>query len=210
MTHKLKRIQMQNEIVFSKKMEKVNFPRVDNKTCKIKIFDSLPSNNSIISEVNRARKEAIVCLKEHNFSFRINDLLCPIQLTNRIENQTVEEDEESSDEGSEEENEVENDGVEENELDDEFLLNKDELNADLHLLSNATGELRLKNYNSTNNSHIPESSPFAAVRCISGKDIVVRKSSIVWLLSKTKSNLSSDRLVRVQETDHGLKKSMFS
>lgn len=210
MTHKLKRIQMQNEIVHSKKMEKVNFPRNDNKTSKIKLF-KLPSNLEIISEVNQAREEAIVCLKNHKVHFRTNDLLCPISL---IANE--EEEEDSSDEGSEDENDGVEDGVEDEaedeayENDEEIRLSKDELNADLQQLSSPTGEILLKNYSRSSLISISETSPFTAVRCSSGKEIVVRKSSIVWLLSTKKSNLSSDRLVRVQESEHGLKRSKFT
>lgn len=48
---------------------------------------------------------------------------------------------------------------------------------------------------------IDENSRFAIVTCLSGNEKIVRKSSIVWLLTNTKNKLSSDRLLRVQENE---------
>lgn len=70
---------------------------------------------------------------------------------------------------------------------------------DLHVLSDITGELKLKEY--CNNQVIDETSRFAIVTCSSGKEKIVRKSSIVWLLTNTKNKLSSDRLLRVQQNE---------
>lgn len=209
MTHKLKKIQLQNEIVHSKKMENVNFPRIEQKIKKIKIFEDLPSDHAIIFEVERARAEAIICLDKHNVCFQTKDLLCPITIT--IEDGLADS-LDSSEESSEDESDCAEDEIGQtregciDEYGDEIRLDTDELNADIQMLSSATGEVLLKNYSSDKTS-LSETSPFTHVRCSSGKDIVVRKSSIVWLLSKSKTNLSSDRLVRVQESEFGIKKS---
>ncbi len=68
-----------------------------------------------------------------------------------------------------------------------------------------TGELLLKDYGdvqSTSNIRLNENSPFAVVVDKNGKEKVVRKSSICWLLSKEKFKLSCDRLQRVQEKEY--------
>ncbi len=72
-----------------------------------------------------------------------------------------------------------------------------------------TGELLLKDYSngadenhSANKIRLNEDSQFVVVVNKKGKEIVVRKSSICWLLSKDKCKLSSDRLQRVQEKDY--------
>lgn len=58
------------------------------------------------------------------------------------------------------------------------------------------------NVNSKGSACLNEKSPFVAVTDNNGKEMVVRKSSICWLLSKDKCKLSSDRLQRVQEKDY--------
>lgn len=55
---------------------------------------------------------------------------------------------------------------------------------------------------SANEIRLKEDSPFAVVVNKKGEKIVVRKSSICWLLSKDKCKLSSDRLQRVQEKEY--------
>lgn len=50
--------------------------------------------------------------------------------------------------------------------------------------------------------HLDEKSPFVVVVDKNGKEMVVRKSSICWLLSKNKFRLSSDRLQRVKEKEY--------
>lgn len=64
--------------------------------------------------------------------------------------------------------------------------------------------MRDYNVNKKNEDSIclDEDSPFVVVANTKGKEMVVRKSSVCWLLSKDKSKLSSDRLVRVQEKDY--------
>lgn len=220
LTHKLKRIQLQNDIMFSKKMENVSFPRQEKKITKITVFETLPSDIEIISEINRAREDAIICLDKHNVCFGINDLDCPIKLTNRISNPIEEEDSEDYSDSDEEKSDDDDDKVEDGTSNgkantevgfDEIYEDADHLQVDLGMLTTVTGEVQLKNYstNLTTPNSIPETSPFASVTTLSGKNIVVRKSSIVWLLSQKTPNLSSDRLVRVQDNEYAIKKSKF-
>lgn len=62
----------------------------------------------------------------------------------------------------------------------------------------------LRDYNSNCEERIilDEKSSFVVVEASKGKEMVVRKSSICWLMSKDKCKLSSDRLQRVQEKDY--------
>lgn len=48
---------------------------------------------------------------------------------------------------------------------------------------------------------IDKNGPFAVVTDGNGNRKIVRKSSICWLLTKTNSRISSDRLLRVRECD---------
>lgn len=54
---------------------------------------------------------------------------------------------------------------------------------------------------------IDEKCPFVIVMDERGNRKIVRKSSVCWLLSKDKHKLSSDRLVRVTESDYSLDRS---
>lgn len=59
------------------------------------------------------------------------------------------------------------------------------------------------------NIDLDEKSPFVKVTDKSGKEMVVRKSSVCWLLSQDKFKLSSDRLQRVQEREYANKPGNF-
>jgi len=63
------------------------------------------------------------------------------------------------------------------------------------LLVCCTGSLGLKNFD---NVSISSSSPFVAVKDGNGKQCVIKKSSLIWLLSSGDTRISSDRLLRVQ------------
>lgn len=207
MTHKLKRIQLQNEIVYSKQMEHVNFPRTEKKTIKITTWDVLPSDDEIISKIEKAREDAIISLNKMKINFEITDLECPIELSEESVDDLVEEADLEDERDYIDKEWTQNTDevvVEDSVYNEEICSDMDELQADLQTLSGVTGELQLKNYDAKRN--LSETSAFATVTCQSGKNVVVRKSSIVWLLSNTKSNLSSDRLVRVQESEFGVKK----
>lgn len=65
------------------------------------------------------------------------------------------------------------------------------------------GYLNMKNYETT--LALSKTSPFTIVTDAHGKEIVVRKSSICWLLNKNCGRLSSDRLQRVMEKEYSSK-----
>lgn len=58
----------------------------------------------------------------------------------------------------------------------------------------------MKDYGETTLA-LNKTSPFTIVADAHGKEIVVRKSSICWLLNKNCVRLSSDRLQRVMEKE---------
>lgn len=58
------------------------------------------------------------------------------------------------------------------------------------------------NVDSKGSVRLNERSPFVVVTDNNGKEMVVRKTSVCWLLPKEKFKLSSDRLQRVQEKDY--------
>lgn len=65
-------------------------------------------------------------------------------------------------------------------------------------LQSVSGELELKAHSNTQ-AKLTASSPFTIITDGKGKEIVVRKSTICWLLSKTKGKLSIDRVQRVRQ-----------
>lgn len=59
--------------------------------------------------------------------------------------------------------------------------------------------IQLKDYSGKfNNIEVEEKSPYAVLYSASGKRIVVRKTSLCWLMANDSRKLSSDRLLRVQ------------
>lgn len=60
--NRIKKIQLQGEITFSKNLKDVNFPRLK-KELKIKTYDELPSNDEIIDIITKAKFDAAVEFK---------------------------------------------------------------------------------------------------------------------------------------------------
>ena len=98
----------------------------------------------------------------------------------------------------------ENNGAE-NEIyicDDEELF--ENLEESSKILSDFT-DLQIKDYSSTENVD-GNNSPFTFVKDKNNKEILVRKSSICWLLSKSQTSVSADRLQRVKENESQISK----
>lgn len=72
---------------------------------------------------------------------------------------------------------------------------------DLTILSNVTGTLELQDYAEIE-VKLNSESPSTVVKDSQGKEHVVRKSSICWLLNAKVSKLSSDRLQRVRNSEY--------
>lgn len=216
--NRTKKIQLQSDIVHSSlnrdfnvaNKEKILFPRHEVVTNK-KSFE-LPSNIEIIDEIEKVKQIALndlitlginvtlaglqVCdikvipLEEPVDEFDAADeIMAEESATNRNGNRSCDTSSDTTDEGC---NDVDG-GVEE------------DLEEDIHVLSSITGELALRDYSYSNTSSdcikIDENGPFAIVIDGGGKRKIVRKSSICWLLAKTNSRISSDRLLRVRESD---------
>lgn len=82
--------------------------------------------------------------------------------------------------------------------------NSDDLNSMLDdTLSSITDDIELRDYTDSAEmgESLPASSPFTLVNLRSGGFKTVRKSSLVWLLTKNRFYFSSDRLQRVKEND---------
>lgn len=59
--------------------------------------------------------------------------------------------------------------------------------------------IQLKDYfGKLQNNDIGEKSPYTVLHCSSGKKVIVRKTSLCWLMARETNKLSSDRLIRVQ------------
>lgn len=82
-----------------------------------------------------------------------------------------------------------------NESDDFNLLLED-----LTVLSYIERSLNLRGYDK-NKTDIKSDNPFTIVKDGQNNEIVVRKSSMCWLLNQNNYNLSSDRLQRVRECE---------
>lgn len=76
-----------------------------------------------------------------------------------------------------------------------------DLLVDLRVSCTVQGELELKDYTSCT-IKLSETCPFTVVTDSTGKETVVRKSSICWLLNEFTGKLSSDRLLRVRQLEY--------
>lgn len=194
--HRLNRIQVQNEIIIEES-ENIIFPRFRERKSVINVNTyPLPSNQEIQKTVEDAKCRAIEDLG--NLGIFFNNILCTLPFSAKSI-QLDSDDESDSEEISEETESANEDTI------------SAELEHDMITLQSVTGTLELKNY-STQTVQLNETSPFAVVRDSSQAEYVVRKSSICWLLNKTKHRLSSDRLQRVREIElpHLSKKVLIS
>ncbi|XP_046409390.1 uncharacterized protein [Neodiprion pinetum] len=183
--HRLNRIQVQNEIIIEES-ENIIFPRFRERKSVINVNTyPLPSNQEIQKTVEDAKCRAIEDLG--NLGIFFNNILCTLPFSAKSI-QLDSDDESDSEEISEETESANEDTI------------SAELEHDMITLQSVTGTLELKNY-STQTVQLNETSPFAVVRDSSQAEYVVRKSSICWLLNKTKHRLSSDRLQRVREIE---------
>lgn len=188
---KLKRIHTQGEIVCSTNMKNVKFPRLENKLLNMLVSNDLPSNEDIIENIEKAKRNAIHDLKMFNLQLTEDELKleCKLELKNiEIHFEEVDEEEIESDENIE--NEIVDNDVFENEIIDLH---------DLSILTNVSDNIQLKSYEKEN--ILAEDNPFTMVTSLSGKTKIVKKSSIVWLLSTSNTKMSSDRLLRVQQNE---------
>lgn len=208
MLHRLKKIQMQSDIITD--CPELNFPRVTTKQNKAqKIPTVFPSNEEIVFLISAAKEEAIVDTKQLGIDMKDIDFGCQVKPVSENKEQI------DDDEDDEDDDEDDYDGeVGENEEYDkghfwegvDYLVNPEtdtsaestEIERDVRTLKSITGPLIMRDYAACN---VDEDSPYCVVLDGTCKEHIVRKSSICWLLTQNKHSLSSDRLVRVRESD---------
>lgn len=77
------------------------------------------------------------------------------------------------------------------------------LNESIEILASDLKNIQLKNYASkVDRENISETSPYVEVECHGNKNVVVKKTSLCWLLGTEHKKLSNDRLRRVMHTTH--------
>lgn len=177
--HAVGRIELQNDIRYFK-IPDVNFARTNFNMPAV--AGDLPSNEEIFGIMKASKLEAI--RDASNFGMQTPpDGALECKLTPRVPNTKT--------------------------LSDESMFQSDQLCADIeqlqlqetpesapNTLRTINSDLNLRDY-TDRNVVLSDSSPYTEVKDKSGNAKVVRKSSIVWLLTTSKSNLSSDRLRRV-------------
>lgn len=173
----IERIDLENDIVFNKLADCVDFPRVNmDQTEKYPIYD-LPSNQEIKNEISKAMNDAIEAATEYGMNFEPSDIIgCPLRSHEQKISITSPEQKSSGD-------------FEEEKDDDESLFNDNELGNE---------QINLRCFD---NVSIGEKSKYIQICENDGTIKNVLKSSLVWLLSDSNhQKLSNDRLKRVQTT----------
>lgn len=171
--HLVQRIELQNDIIFNRLANfDIHFPRLNarKKLAKERKYDDLPPNDEIISILKTAQEDAKKIALEFGINCDKFDIgQCPIHKPNIAVPQTM--------------NDSDSEAEDHNSLDNSVL--------------DSTDVLKLRQYNRESVS-LGENSKFLEL-CYSDESTqIVRKSSIVWMLSESITKLSSDRLKRVQ------------
>lgn len=197
MLHRMNKIELQNEMM--SKCSFLKFPRHDRKTAAEQPeLINLPNDAEIISLIEEAKEDATNDARDVGMLVSNTNFSCQVDPISDCNNDV---DLHYQDEEFLFESERFND-----ELDDAENLTPD-LQDDLNKLNSVTGSLQMRDYSECQ-VKLSETSPYTVVSNSSGKDVVVRKSSICWLLSKDKHSLSSDRLLRVRDTEMDKSKKM--
>lgn len=201
MIHRLKKIQLQNDIMVSSP-DFIKFPRLDAKRQRMDCPAKLPSNKEICDLLEDARKRTIT--DALYVGINVNEKNSKINFACQISYVTEDSVEDSVDSYEEDDLDDDTEPLDGDDFDENNLKSTEnneaemELQNDLCKLSSIAGSLNLKDH-SSRNVLLNEKSPYTIVVDANGKSFVVRKSSIVWLLTRNKHSLSSDRLSRVKE-----------
>lgn len=159
-------------------------------------LESLPNECEIISLIEKTKADLVIDMSSLAIDISKLDFKCHVQPT-KFQSEFHYEDIDEADSDDEfdfyDEDLTGNDNVDDDEA--------KEIVSDLHLISGLTGELIMRD-NSNSGITLKENGTYAIVMDGTGKESVVRKSSICWLLSSDTYKLSSDRLQRVMEKDY--------
>lgn len=194
--HRIQRIQLQNDIcssTFEHSTTEFCFPRHEKNNTE-KINFKLPDISEINSAINQAKLDAFSDVKSLGMIIEFNKCENVLIKNNSDIFEDIDDDPENSEEqvlDSELPNQEDN------------SLNSDEsaeFLKDLTVFLGVRGNLELKNYDKYK-SHIGPQSKFIMVHDELGKEFVVRKSSLCWFFSGNSTNLSSDRLLRVRDSE---------
>lgn len=173
---KIAKTEFQNYIAY-KALPEFKFPRTEEKfrnSKQQKHFD-LPNEHDIFNVVESAKESAIKDLSPFNISPpAFESSRCTLTLMHHKEAKSP----------------IEDTNLQQNpsflsELKDTLSTNKDAVLRDFSI------EKRI------NLSCLPNTAPYIKINLQSGKQIVVKKSSLCWIFTKDKMKLSNDRLVRV-------------
>lgn len=197
---RIRKIQLQSDIMYECH-GKIKFPRLGSKDKQgvATSMQFLPNEQEIITLIEKAKSDLIVDMSRLDIDTSKLDFKCHVQPT-KFHSEFHYEDIDAAD------SDDDFDKVEDHESNDEDVEVEDdaeleELEKDLHVISGLTGELMMRDY-STTKIKVDENGPYAVVVDSIGREKVVRKSSICWLLSSDKYKLSNDRLQRVMENDY--------
>lgn len=187
--HLVSRIELQNDIVYDKLFNIIDFPRMS-KHASLNP-QVLPPNDEIVKIIKKALLDAIQTTVEFGMSSEESHdlsqfIVCPLKKMTNPKHRIAHKNE-NIDEGTEE------NPLEGSEDEDSFT-NRCDLGC---------SNIHLRDYNSLEHNHnirIDEDSKYIQIFESDGTSKLVLKSSIVWLLSETTSKLSSDRLKRDQTT----------
>lgn len=185
--HVIKRIEILNHISYVKlQNSNIAFPNVEKRSARSKSWP-LPTDAEIFEVLEKARKDAIYDLQKLGVELPDDyNFACPVKRVNILdyESSTRISDSDHNDEHFE--SEIEN------------LLDIDSL----EISENTHSDVQIANIRdySKDNVSLTESSRFLLINDKKGNPKVVRKSSVLWLLTSTRDSLSSDRLSRVQSS----------
>lgn len=168
--HMIGRMELKSEIENSKLLDIINFPRL-HKPEKHTVFD-LPADEEIKKVLDKAYKDALFDAAEVGMTVSENDNIRSCELVRR----NIQYQQPSQQQPNE-------------------LIVADD---DIDYIIDCTHFHEYSIEVSKQPSAINENSPFVNVMDEDGLQNTIKKSAIVWLLSESRGNLSSDRLKRVQ------------
>lgn len=171
--HMVKRLEVQNEILYSKlSSSDIKLPKLEKKRKTTAIY-ALPTEEEIEECLNRAKRSALNDALHFEMEIDSDEIdVCEVPIPNRLE----------TDEELNENYDCEDDI--ENEIGHEHLEDTYEAEDDGGILQEEEDD---------------QQRAFITITEHSGRKKLLRKSTLVWILSEGTRKISSDRLIRVQD-----------